>query len=387
MFLLLATPLTQLDSNTQPQVFITNGAMKTELNISLLLLAAAETLVFGLISWRFSRGNFSPEEKARIRDGVLVGRRVYTPRRLDYGKIADEMVRRRLAEGKAAGKSADLTDMIQMRESAEEEAMARDSEMRYGYRKEWFFEGLPVGETAPPVLRYRLYLHRISGENQRSTRLLWLAGLPVRSETPGKSASFVYQPLSEAPEQLQSGVSTERSIPVEAIAPDGTLRLDAVNFDDEKAPLFIQAADGPKVLIRVCGFAENFLRMSLVGALSILILSALGCSFAAFFSLPTAIFISVAYLLTGAVSVLWTQQDYFSGFIDEFGYYLAKTVLFFVIPLSAFDATTPVADGELVEYAVIAELFFRYGICRAFPLFMLGALVYRRRELAQAVRR
>ncbi len=355
--------------------------------VNLLLLAAAEGLVFGLIQWRFNRGNFSAEEKMRIRNEVMVGRRVYTPKRLDYAKIADGIVRRRLAESKETGRNVDLTDVIQMRRSAEEEAMAADSEMRYGFRKEWRFDALPTDRTEALTLRYRLYLNRISGENQRSTRLLWLAGMP-RADVPGQGAAdFVYQPLTEAPEQLQSGVFTERSIPAQAIAPDGTLRLDAVNFDEENAPLFIQAADGPKILIPVCSFAGNFLRMTLVGAISILILAALGCSFAAFFSLPTAIFLSAAYLLIGAVSALWAEQDYFSGFFDEFGYHLAKTMLFFVVPLRDFDVTDLVADGELVEYATAVKLFLYSGIGRTLPLFLLGALVYRRRELAKAVRR
>ncbi len=354
--------------------------------IDLLLLAVAFLAIFGVISLRFRYGEFPPETRARIQNEVLVGRRVFLPDQGDYEQESRRIADAMLAEAEANGEDVNLNDEVYFAREAKKQAMAKDAEMRFNIPREWRFHDLPAGQKLPLVLRYRVFVKGVTGARQRTTRLMWLAGIP-RKETSGGRTTLDFLPLSDIPEQLMGGTFTERLIPGDAIAPDGTLVLRAVNLDPNKDPLFLQPTDGPKVLIPVCGFARNFLRMTLVSFLLILTLDAIGCAFASFLSLATAVFCSLGYLLLGILSQYWAMQRTYPDLISRFGYYLAKAVLFFVVPLQNFDATDLVSDGELVEFSWIGAIFLFDVLLRAMPLFAIGAIIYRNRELAMAVKR
>lgn len=354
--------------------------------INLLLLVIAFLAIFGMINFRFRHGEIPAETRERIQNEVLVGRRVYLPDQGDYENASRRIADAMLADAKASGENVNLNDEVYFAREAKKKAMAKDAEMRFNIPKEWRFKNLPAGQLTPLVLRYRVFVKGVTDARQRTTKLVWLAGIP-RNEVAGGKTAFDFLPLSSAPEQLMGGTFTERLIPADAIAPDGTLILRAVNLDPDKAPLFLQPTDGPKVLIPVCGFARNFLRMTLVSFLLILTLDAIGCAFASFLSLATAVFCSFGYLLLGILSQHWAMQRTYPDLISRFGYYLAKGVLFFVVPLQNFDATDLVSDGELVEFAWIGTIFLFNVLLRAMPLFAIGAIIYRNRELATAVKR
>ena len=104
--------------------------------------------------------------------------------------------------------------------------------------------------------------------------------------------------------------------------------------------------------------------------------------------MPTAIFMVISYLLFGSFATLLTDQSfYISTSFDKIGQLIAEAVLLVVIPLQAFDVTDLLANGELVEFSFIWELFFKYFILRGIPFFLFGIWCYRRRELGLVVRK
>ena len=58
-----------------------------------------------------------------------------------------------------------------------------------------------------------------------------------------------------------------------------------------------------------------------------------------------------------------------------------------IIPLQRFEVTGLVANGELIEFAMIGRLILSYLILRALPLFAFGILLYRRREMGLIIRK
>ena len=58
-----------------------------------------------------------------------------------------------------------------------------------------------------------------------------------------------------------------------------------------------------------------------------------------------------------------------------------------MIPLQAFESTSLVANGELIEWSSIWQVVWFYFLCRALPLFALGIYFYRRRELGLVIRK
>ncbi len=354
--------------------------------INLILLAIASLTIFCVIKFRFSRGEYAAEVRARINNEILVGRRVYLPKHDDYNAAAKKIVEKKRAAAIAAGDAVNLNDDVYFQREAMQEAMSKDAEIRYNVLKKWEFQNLPTDLKGALVLRYRTFVGGLAGNKQRSTRLLWLAGLP-RTEIAGAKEAVDFLPLSYDPEQVMGGVYTERRIPAEAITKEGTLPLGALNLDPKEEAIFMQPTDSPKVLIPVCGFGQNFFRMTLSSALLVLSLAAIGCAFASLLSLPTAVFCSFAYLFVGVLSQFWATQRSYPELTARIGYYVAKGVLFFVVPLQHFDATELVSNGELVEFSMLGNLFLFSVLLRTVPLFLLGGLIYRNRELAMAVRR
>ena len=96
---------------------------------------------------------------------------------------------------------------------------------------------------------------------------------------------------------------------------------------------------------------------------------------------------AVSYLMFGSFAVYMTNLSYVAGTADHIGQFIAKVLLLVVIPVQAFEVSGLVANGEIVELAYFWMLFKSYFIYRALPLFLLGMILYRRRELGLVIRK
>ncbi len=127
--------------------------------------------------------------------------------------------------------------------------------------------------------------------------------------------------------------------------------------------------------------------------LEILLLCGLGCAAAGIFSMPTAIFFVVTYLLFGIVATIVTVDGYIihhdAGVMAraEFGAFVGDLLLLVVIPLQEFDTSTLVADGVMIEWSFMWQMFLNYFVFRGLPLFLLGIYLYKRREIGLVIRK
>ena len=360
------------------------------INFTLLLISLAA--VYFIVMYRYkSDDRFTSADRQRIADEVLVGRRVFLPRRPNFHKIAQTALLEKIRQ---SGRQFSREEQDKLFMELLQQAAAADSELAAGQTKGWVFENLPDIGARPLFLRYRPYLGKIASEDQRLTYVQWVVMRPggeARLPSGERVAATEWpQLLSEAPEQIFSGAFYEKVIPAEwkVITPDRKVRLMVINADRFKDKHYYQPADGPKLLLRVCGFEGNYLRMTVVIMLQLALLSALACACGGFLTMPTAVFVVVSYLLLGSFSTLLTDQSFFvSTAWDHLGQALAKLLLIVVIPLQAFDVTELLSTGELIEYSLMLKLFLQYFIFRGMPLFIFGIWMYRRRELGLAVRK
>lgn len=369
--------------------------------INLLLLFLASAVIFVIIQYRFANSEFAPAEKEKIRNEVLVGRRSYLASKPDYEAQVRERTKQMIARLQSQGVKLELTPEVldKMQKAARLEVVSGDSELKAGKVRAWVFENLPEKIEKPVFFRYRPYIDKVASEGQRVTRVQVLAGLP-RAVNAGEqnqnifnddksSYNVFYNALSAIPEQVQSGEFHEKVLRPEwnIVSPDNKIFVAVFNGDPKGGTQFYQPADGPKLLIEECGFFSNYMRAVTVIAIELLILSGLACAFGGCMSMPTAIFVVVSYLLFGSFAVFMTGLDYLSGTADQVGVFISKLILTVVIPLQAFEATGPVAGGELIEWSRIAYLGFHYFICRAVPIFIFGIWMYRKRELGLIIRK
>ncbi|MCQ2379798.1 MAG: hypothetical protein MJ025_02600 [Victivallaceae bacterium] len=353
--------------------------------VALTLLIVSTAAVYATMMYRISRDEFSETDKARLRDEVLVSRKSFYPRRADYARRAEEIMResanKRIARG--LPEENDLNATIRTRRQALSKAMSEDSAMDFQRVRLWFYDGLEPDTKGSMFIRTRVFANSLSRETQQQTRIL-LGFAMVRKSEDGKSEQAYIIPLSDVPEQLTGGAVFERKIPNGgmAVTSDGRLALAVINCDPNKETLYIQPGDGPIVMIPAGGFLRNYLRATLCMAVALLTLSGLGCAFGAVLSTPTAIFMAVSYVLLGCLATFVSSQDFYENDFGVVGHHVGNGVLKVVIDLSEFDQTERLARGELIEWKTIGDLSGRNFALRALPLVALCALLYRRRELA-----
>lgn len=368
--------------------------------INLILLLAASGVIFAIIQYRFARSEFDPAEKEKIRNEVLVGRRVFRATKPDYASQVRERTKQMITRLQSQGVKLELTPEVleKMQKAAQLEVVSGDSELKAGKVRAWVFENLPEKIDKPIYFRYRPYIDKVATEGQRVTRVQVLAGLPRVVGSNDQKTVFdndkagydvIYNALSAIPEQVKSGEFHEKVLRPEwnIVSPDNKVFVAVFNGDPQGGTQFYQPADGPKLLIQVCGFFNNYMRAVAVIALELLILSGLACAFGGCMSMPTAIFVVVSYLLFGSFAVFMTGLDYLSGTADQVGVFISKLILTVVIPLQAFEATSPVAGGELIEWSRVGYLGLHYFIFRGIPIFLFGIWMYRKRELGLIIRK
>ena len=109
-------------------------------------------------------------------------------------------------------------------------------------------------------------------------------------------------------------------------------------------------------------------------------------------SLPIAIFFSAAYMLTGGlanymVTSIPDSIDFQAEYTGSFGYKFGELMLNLIVPLQDFFVTGYLANGELIDFPFIGMLFAKDFVLRMLPVFLFGAWIYTRRELALVSKR
>jgi hypothetical protein len=362
--------------------------------IHLVLLFTAAAVIYFSVIWQYRNRKFSKWEKERIDNEVLVGRRVFMPELPDINKIAKQLLKKQEARAKELGLDFDPEKAFK---DCKVKVTASFSEILPGMMRTWQYKGLPSDEKRPLYLSYRFYVNKVDSSKQRLSHGIWGYGLPEYIEQKKKNVNekvkkkFTgFAPMLETqspPRQFMTGVFNEISLPPGLISPDGEVRVLFVNADGQKAPFFTQKGDGPKLLLKVASFGENYFRSIFVLSLQLIILAGLGCAAAAILSMPTAVFVVISYLMFGSVATYMVGNDYISGAGDVIAYWVGKILLLGVIPMQSFEVTNYVANGELIEFTLIGKLFLQYFVLRALPLFLLGMYLYRRRELGLVIRK
>ena len=360
--------------------------------IHLILLFSAAAVVYFSIIWQYHRRDFSEIEKMRIDNEVLVGRRVFMPVLPDVDKLARELLKKEQARAKELGLDF---DPVKAFKACKIKVTASFAELLYGQLHTWQYKNLPVEEKRPLYISYRFYVNKVDSSKQRLSHGLWGYGAPKFIEKksadknkPAEKEFVGFDLLMEIQtRQFMTGIFNEITLPPGLIAPNGEVRVNFINADIQKSPFFNQQADGPKLLLKVTTFAENYFRAVLVLSLQLMILAGLGCAAAAVLSMPTAVFVVMSYLLFGSVATYMVGTTYFGGAGDYIAYWVGRVILLGVIPMQKFEITSYVANGELIELTLMGKLFLQYFVLRALPLFLLGMWLYKRRELGLVIRK
>lgn len=368
--------------------------------IHLFLLLIAATAFYLFLSFRLASSEFSEQDRLLLNEQVLTARALYNPVRPDFNALAQAELDRRIKDAQEHGQNVSQYLDDQTRQEAFLE-LRKEMIATYGLTTEgesvyWQFEGLPKNLTDDDIvfLRYTVYVNRYYTQDQNSVRGHWIfAANYVRQDDLG--GETVVSDLMALPEEdILTSSQNEMPVPIRNsyFIYDGKAEVGFLNKDKNTAELNFEEGKGPFLLIREAGFFSNYCRAILVLAIGILSVTLLASAVAACMSLPIAIFFSAAYMLVGGlanymVTSIPDALDYQAEYTGTFGYRFGDLLLNLIVPLQDFFVTGHLANGELVSFPFIGMLFAKDFVLRMLPVFLFGAWIYTRRELALVSKR
>lgn len=429
---------------SRPVIFL--GKFTGVVLIHAVLLLMASAVVYGLTLYRIAATDFTPEERLRLDEEIMVGRRLFKPDSIldNINERAEEKLQKDLATARMQGKEMPdtwLTVRNKQGEFDRNEILKRIKDtlrqellnVRPGELHTWTYSGLPEDLDGPFRIRYKMFSNHTGQSLQDRTSGLWgwRYNVPmVQDKTRRTDSDILFFPktgninlialqttefevspctktaertefanalyyCARAPLKRQSELDYQ-IIPV--TYPDDSFRMTEngkgvllfQNLDPVKT-LFIEEDDGPFLLLPVTGFFENYCRGILTTLLEIIVFAIFGISFSACFSLPTGIFLTFTYVtVCQATRFLLDIFDNTAvkphNQLEWISYYAGKIIDFLLVDLGNFSAPAMLASGELIEFSYLGRLLLVDVIARAVPFLLLGIWFYRKRELALAAK-
>ena len=344
------------------------------LALNAALLAVAGGVTYGLLHWHLNRQPLSPQDRATLREELLVARRVVNadpvPVEADAQRIFEEQ-RRSGAVPKEARPDQVLT-AIRQTLLQQAHSVPPDLMLRHVFK-------VPKTTTRPLVVRYK-FTSSETGKNP--VACLWLAGAPERPDR-------FQRPELAAP----TGVHTLQ-IPASLVATDGTLTVDIANLNPEPVTMVFAPADGVQLLVYESSFAANFSRSLLVLLGELAFLGALAVTMGSLFSLPVAA-LTTAYAVMlmniGSYLQTLTQETFIIGSATkpgatpgllDLGMHFVYVGLFWMTkPFQTASPLEPLAVGELVSWWWVGGVWWWQVLVAGGLLAAVGTWIFNRREL------
>ena len=371
--------------------------------IHFVLLAISFVFIYIFLMFQYNRQNFTPEEKARMENEVFVGRRAFTPYLGDLEKKVNEELARRVAEAKRLGEPLpDMNGAARRKyvQSVRMEILAGMGEIQPGKSKVWYYTGLPESYKAPVYIGFKIYSGNIGSKDQKIGAGFWFIRYVQRildENIKDKDGNPVVKetrelPLQLPPEQVLTSTYKEFAVPGDILIYNGTASIGFASLQEKDSEVMhFQVTESPRLLLKETSFLNNYIRAMLGIALGILALGLIASSFSAFLSMPTAVFLTLSYMITGLFSTYLISSIESTGgdnldFMDWLGTLLAKVMISLLIQVQDFFVTGHLATGTLIEFSYLANLLIFNIILKGLPLCLLGIWLYWRKELALAMK-
>ena len=371
--------------------------------IHFVLLAISFVFIYIFLMFQYNRQNFTPEERARMENEVFVGRRAFTPYLGDLEKKVNEELARRVAEAKRLGEPLpDMNGAARRKyvQSVRTEILAGMGEIQPGKSKVWYYTGLPESYKAPVYIGFKVYSGNIGSKDQKIGAGFWFIRYVQRildENIKDKDGNPVVKetrelPLQLPPEQILTSTYKEFAVPGDILIYNGTASIGFASLQEKDSEVMhFQVTESPRLLLKETSFLNNYIRAMLGIALGILALGLIASSFSAFLSMPTAVFLTLSYMITGLFSTYLISSIESTGgdnldFMDWLGTLLAKIMISLLIQVQDFFVTGHLATGTLIEFSYLANLLIFNIILKGLPLCLLGIWLYWRKELALAMK-
>ena len=205
-----------------------------------LLIVSAFAIYFIIIG-QFASQDFSKEERNKLENEVLVGRRVFNFAPPNIEERSKALLRERLEKVAQTGERISITSQNEkdILNEMRKLAIAENAQAKYDEIHEWRFENFPVNakDRQALFLRYRTYVGKVSTKDQRMTTGIWYIGVPqFERDSKGNivdESKYQIRYYQYPPSTIRSGEFDEIILPkqMNVVTPDGKVFLAYRNTD------------------------------------------------------------------------------------------------------------------------------------------------------------
>jgi ABC-type transport system involved in multi-copper enzyme maturation permease subunit len=349
------------------------------MTLNAIMLVVSGATVYGLLLWKSS--GLKPEQQKILREEIFVARASAKEAVPDLEPDVERIFQERIREASVAA-----MDRQFVRTQIREQLKAANQYVPSGQGRRW---NINLGADAatrlkdqPLHLRVKFYTPEYVSEGTTFT-FGWEVG-PVEGHQRQRFQN------SFAPESF-----TTFAIEANHIAPDGSITVDAFNFNDK--PVFFPLEDGLEVLYREGGFALNFIRGLAIIFCWLGLLAAIGLFAASKLQFSVAAFVSMSILfvgLSGGTVGQVVEQGGIIGVSNESGVVTEPTIinrlsvqvygaLKHALDLVAgYNPVDSLSTGRSITWGQLASAFVIVVLVTGGTFAGLGIWIFTRRELA-----
>ncbi len=366
--------------------------------LGILTINAVLLLFMGLVTWGCVKvlasawkgaptQRLSPREiqfqRFEANDHVLVARRLVPPVPVDLSKdVADAYERL-----KERGKLPEGKTEAEVKEQLEDELRALVNALPPRDHRHWRFEGLKFARRPGKTITLRFKFACSDRSLGGNAQVGWEIGDP-------KTSYYVRSAGAYKPDEVH-----EESISADFITAEGTLDVRLYNLHPKPVILVFTGDDAMQVLVPMAGFASNLSRGLWLVFVEVLFLAVLGLTCSTFLSFPVspvvALSVYVLIFLASAMDRELSQglslfenkeKSAAVGVAEHAVRGVVAAIRHVLPPLDRYSASERVSSGVEVSWFLLLDATFWIALLRGGLLFLLGALVFQRRELALASR-
>ena len=382
-------------------------------SLNLVLVATAGVGVYAFTLWVADQPARDAQDRAAVRERVLVARQAQSPSPADPNYFQREVERRRqIVREQPAGTISGATGG-----DSEVNSLRLERSIRRAVINEWFtvgprsaktfvFSGLSEARREADEVQLRIEPKAASGAMDVVRLAMRLNGRDY-APSPGTPLHTL---TTDTPHVLR--------IPKDVIDDQGVLRLEIANpsFGEQAQPtVSFNSEDGLQLLYRVGGFAPNLARSMALLWIRLAFLAALGLAAATFLGFPVAALLCTMVLMAASggeflidslesyaaspprdIDNAWDRLMWYpTALIKQFseGAFGESAKLLIAMLGQAFTSIVPsferygggelLSGGRLVSLGRVGEAIWKVGLWWGGLAGLAGYLLFRRKELAK----
>ena len=372
--------------------------------INAVLLLCSSLVILAIVMWNFNHQGFTDEQKEKVRNELLVGRRVFYPTSADDDLTLDQGLAAYVNELKnetGVDLSKDRSRLEKVRKQLENRKKKRLVMLKPKNSVTWTYKNLPKNLDANQKIyfRYRAFVDTRQSNKQRESLGQFTVLEPRKDESAsnvGDEKKMIYTGRVLPPTTFMGAVIKEFELSPEIIRPDGTTVISFINMDDKVYPadekpksLVFQPTDGPKLLLATSSFYSNYFRAVLLIFLMLAGISGVACAFSSAMGIATAIFATFAYLGFGFLADVFLAKNFVNRVegINWLMIQISKYIHMIIIPVQNFDFSEQLSTGELIEWDRVLSITLTYIVFKAVPIMIFGIWLYWRKELGLMIKK